>query len=173
MVEDSLLLQTLRELRDAITSNDARLGSIETKLVGQERCTKIMENYENRMRDTENFIILQSETNNKISTEHQLLIDEMKTVKADVQNLNDKARLVDLTWKTVKSNNVFMTFVIGGIAALVGIYWGRCMELAALYGDKAVIIGAIIVILAVISAYISRHRAGKVAEAIKKYLFWI
>ena len=173
MAEDSLLLQTLGELRDAITSNDARLVAIETTLVGQEKCSKIMENYEERMRLAEDFKIKQEAANTQLANEHQLLISEIKVIKSDVQVLNDKSRLVDLTWNTVKSNNVVMTFAVGGLAALIGIYWGRCMELATMYGDRAVLIGIFIVILASISAYISRHRAGKVAEAIKKYIFWI
>ena len=173
MDSEELMLSILKDIQTNTGAFDGRLRAIENKLVGQDRCTKIMEGYEERMRAVETSCIRYESLKEEIEEGHKRLIDRVQKNESDIQVLLDQRRLVDLTWRTVKSNPVMGTFatLLGLIG--IGVYWGRAMELAALYGVHAVLIGMGIVIIASISAYISRHRAGKVASAIKKYLFWI
>jgi hypothetical protein len=155
------------ELKKEFDGMREAVNRIDKSIVGQIRCAQIMEDYEHRVQDGNE--ILRKE----MADNHKTIIDELVPIKAYIQCGQDQRRLVDLTWKMVTGNSVLRTLVTGGILALVGIYWGRAMELASYYGIHIVLIGIFIIIIASISAYVSRHKAGKVASVIKKYLFWI
>lgn len=173
MDNESLMLSIMNDIQTKTDAFDGRLRAIENKLVGQDRCTKIMEGYEERMRAVETSCIRYESLKDEIEEGHQRLTNRVAANETNIQCLLDQRRLVDLTWRTVKSNPVMGTFatLLGLIG--IGVYWGRAMELAALYGVHAVLIGIGIVIIASISAYISRHRAGKVASTIKRMLWWM
>ena len=165
MDNETLMLSIMQDIQTKTNAFDERLRAIETKLVGQDKCTKIMEGYENRMRAVETSCIRYESLKEEIEEGHQRLMNRMTANELNIQSILDQRRLVDLTWRTVKSNPVLGAFATLLGLIVTGVYWGRAMELTAIYGLHAVLLSIFILTMAIISAWVSRHRAKK---ALKK-----
>jgi hypothetical protein len=164
MDNESLMLSIMKDIQTKTDAFDGRLRAIENKLVGQDRCTKIMEGYEERMRAVETSCIRYESLKDEIEEGHQKLTDRVQKNEDNIQVLLDQRRLVDLTWRTVKSNPVLGGFasLLGFIAA--GVYWGRINDLIGMYGlhITLIIISSIAIIL--ILTWKGRRKVAKVGK---------
>jgi hypothetical protein len=172
MDNETLMLSIMTDIQTKTNKFDERLRAIETKLVGQDRCTKIMEGYEERMRAVETSCIRYESLKEEIEEGHKKLTDRVAANETNIQCILDQRRLVDLTWRTEKSNPVMGTFttLLGLIG--VGVYWGRVNDLISMYGlhITLIIISSIAIVL--ILGWIGRRKVAHAVEKGKEVKFW-
>ena len=164
MEDESLIISILRDVQTKTSAFDDRLRAIETKLVGQDRCTKIMEGYEERMRAVETSCIRYESLKEEIEEGHKRLTDRVTCNETNIQGLLDQQRLVNLTWRTVKSNQVVGTFAAALGFIGVGVYWGRVNDLISMYGlhITLIIISSIAIVL--ILSWKGRRKMAQAVE---------
>jgi hypothetical protein len=166
MTNDDLILALLKESRDAVKELTDAVRKLESGIVGQPNCeiyrgdinrrlVKVEETcieYRSMKEQTVDTVDLQLAKSEAIDTSN----DKYVAMDGRVRVLEDKARLLNLTWKTVWDNSVSKTFVLGGILGLAGIYYGRILDTIALYGWHMVSIGIVAVVILGISIWLAK-----------------
>jgi hypothetical protein len=137
------LSHDFEKLRDAVSGMDKRI-------VGQDNCTRLMEEFDARNRANNEVLRVE------IATNHQRLMDEIGPIKTELQCYREQRIIVDyqkglvgVGWKTVTSSPVlaFIVFLLSAITARV--YWPGLNEMIAEWGlhITLALIGSIAVLL--------------------------
>ena len=181
MEKEDIILGLLKEVRDSQKATDEKVSDLKNCIVGEERCSQYRAAYDLRLRTVESMCsTLMTDRENIINGEDLLIAknDVLQATKADVERLddkidliNDRLKVLDFTWETVKNNKVLLTTFVSGSIMFLGVVSGRGYDLVQMYGLHAVLIGLFVLSLGVISAWMTRKNAKKVLE--KVGIHWI
>ena len=139
---DDLVIQLLEEGRKCDAKLMEKLTELDKKIVGEDKCA-----------------------------EYRRISDEdCENIKERLKAIEEKVNHpIELTWNTVKKNQVLLTSFVGGVLMLIGVFSGRVYDLVQMYGLHAVFIGGVILGIGGLSAWVTRRRTKM---ALKKLGFW-
>ena len=135
MSNDDLILQLLKESRDAINSLTDAVNDLKIEIVGREKCDGYRKDFSCRLDNMD---------------------DRLKKLEED-------RRLIGLTWDTVRNNSVLKAGFLALAVNAVLPFTGRIGEVSEKYGIReALVVGAIFVIaVAIVWILLNRDATKK------------
>jgi hypothetical protein len=177
MDNDALMLW----MDEKFTALDKRISDIDKNIVGQDRCEEhrrdgvshcraVNAKFNTRLCEVEKICFGYEAVKEQIvdgadlqeAKESAINIASANFGQLDtrVRRLEDKSRLIDLTWDTVKNNTVLKAAFTGLALAVSLPALGRWNEGVALYGLHSMVIGASIFLVGLILLWAFMNRAA-------------
>jgi hypothetical protein len=136
--ETQLILDLLREVREDQKEMNKAISKINSSLVGRDACEGFRKDIYRRIERVESvcttfeatkggFIDTNELTEAKICLLEKTALENTELGKR-IGVIEDKVRLLDLTWGTVRDNKVILSAFFLWIVSAIGIYSGRVEE---------------------------------------------